>query len=89
MIAVNFLYHATPQENVSNILRDGIVSKNGMIYLSKEPASWKREGDVIFRVDVTNLKGKFTTYSDDLDEIIYWGYAIPASDIALMEEGVQ
>ena len=87
MIATNFLYHATPQENVSNILRDGIVPKYGRIYLSKKPDSWKREGDAVFRVDVTSLKGEFTTYSDDLDEIIYWGDAVPARDIALMTEG--
>jgi len=71
------LYHTTNRQNLKSILANGIKRPKGgsFVYLSQRPDSWrkKRDGLVTLEINVSGLKGCFTSVFDGLDEILYWG----------------
>lgn len=79
------LYHSTPKENVDSILAEGLRPPSGhsIVYLSHEPDSWKRDGDVVLLIDMTGLEKGLTNTGDGIDEELYWA-TIPPERISLM-----
>ena len=72
-----FLYHVTPKENVKSILREGLKRKGFAVYCSEKPWSWYMEGMAIFKVRITGLRHKMTTFLPESDEILIWGDILP------------
>ena len=81
-MAKQFLYHVTQQENVQSILRDGLKRKGFAVYCSEKPDSWYERGLAIFKVRITGLKSKMTTFLPESDEILIWD-DIPAERVCL------
>lgn len=72
-----FLYHVTPKENIRNILRDGIKRKGFAVYCSEKPESWFTPNMAIFKIRITGLKHKITTFLPESDEVLIWGDVSP------------
>lgn len=65
-----FLWHVTPEENVKNILAEGLKRKGFAVYCSENPESWWQPGMAIFKVRITGIKSEMTTFLPELDEIL-------------------
>lgn len=77
-----YLYHVTPKENAQSIMVDGLKRKGFAVYLSEKPYSWYVPGMSIFKVRITGLKHKMTTFLPESDEVLVWG-DIPAERVFL------
>ncbi len=73
----NFLYHVTPKENVHSILKEGLKRKSFAVYCSEKPYSWWTPDMAIFKVRITGLKHKMTTFLPESDEVLIWGDVNP------------
>ena len=79
------LYHSTPEENLASIRERGILRGGGtrscaMVFLSRDPQSWRRPGDgqVTLRVDASGLEGRFSEPVEGLDEVVFFGDVPPS-----------
>jgi hypothetical protein len=84
-----FLYHVTPQENVASIKQRGLV-RGGLkrigfaVSCSVNPEDWWMPGLAIFKVRITGLKCKMTTFLPESDEVLIWG-DVPPERLSLCE----
>lgn len=77
-----YLYHVTPQENVQNILQNGLKRKGFAVYCSEKPESWWQPNMAIFKVRIAGIQHKMTTFLPESDEILIWG-DVPAERLFL------